>query len=155
MDRLYLGVPWPLVIQQSSSQALLRKAKPSFLFFPATEKQTFFLFLRMRNAPRKVTQIGVTIKRKHLDLNFPSYCPFRWSLKYFTGLDTGLILLPIVAGSQKHTKGLCRRVCNSKNSFRKGEKNVTWNQTERNGLSSNFPAQLWELSYSQVSPGFS
>lgn len=81
----------------------------------------------MRNAnPGKQAQAltGPTIKNKRLDLNFPSYCPFQRSLPYFIGPDTGLIP-SIAAESQKYTRGLCCRVCNSKNPFRKGEKNVT------------------------------
>lgn len=48
----------------------------------------------MRNAnPGKqaVALTGATVKNECLDLNFPSYCPLRGSLRYFIGPDTSLI----------------------------------------------------------------
>lgn len=91
--------PWlfsnPILKLCSGQQGL-----PSFFFFPATDKQAFF-FLRewemLTQESKAVALTGTTIKNKHPNLNFPSYCPFQQSLKYFLGPDTTLIL-SIAAG---------------------------------------------------------
>lgn len=162
MAHLYLGTHslWPFsdpILKLCSGEQSL----PSFFSSPRQWKADFLLKKKKKNRMRTATPgkpavalTGPTMKHKRPDVNLPAHCPFQRSWPYCIGPDTGLIPSR-AAESPKYTGGLRRRVCNSKNSFRKAEKNVTWNKTERNGPSSNFPAQLWGLSSSQVSPGFS